>query len=116
MEIASFANVMSFSFQRDRWNLKVLWAIGCLLCIFCGLLPMDSEAAVITVGPSDVSAAAINAAIASASEGDAVRVVGTGGVAWTATVTLPSTKGIRLIGPGTNTPKGSASFPLTITS
>jgi hypothetical protein len=81
--------------------------------LLLGFLPADAQATVITVGPSDT---AINAAIASAADGDTVQVTGTGTVTWTTTVTLPSTKGIRLIGPGTNTPKGSASFPLTIVS
>jgi hypothetical protein len=80
------------------------------------LIPLQAGAAIITVGPSDCSAAAVNAAIATAADGDTVRITGTGTVTWSATVTLPSTKGIRLIGPGTNTPKGAASFPLVIIS
>src|SRR6266566_2713125 len=80
------------------------------------LTPLQAGAAIITVGPSDCSASAVNAAIASAADGDTVKITGTGTVTWSDTVTLPSTKGIRLIGPGTNTPKGAATFPLVIIS
>jgi len=76
--------------------------------------PSKSQGNVIVV--TSPTASAINAAIASASDGDTIRVNATGTVTWTETVTLPSTKGITLIGPGTNTPKGSASFPLVVVS
>jgi hypothetical protein len=102
--------------SRTRVNRKFSRAGLTVAFFLSGLLdflPAGAQAAVISVGPSDT---AINAAIASAADGDTVQVTGTGTVTWTTTVTLPSTKGIRLIGPGTNTPKGSASFPLTIVS
>jgi hypothetical protein len=77
-----------------------------------------AQAAVITVGPSDCSAATINAAISASTthDGDTVLLTCKGSVTWTATVTIPSTKGITLqVQGGTNTPKTSGSFPLTVT-
>ncbi len=71
---------------------------------------------IINVGPADCSASAINAAINTASDGDTILLTCTGSVTWTSMVTIPNTKGITLNGGGTNTPKSSASFPLTIVS
>src|SRR5207247_9673253 len=52
-----------------------------------------------------------------ASDGDEVRLTCTGTVTWTSQVTIPNTKGITLsVLNGTNTPKSSANFPLTISS
>jgi hypothetical protein len=71
----------------------------------------------LTVGPTDCSAAAVNSAIARAADGDTVLLTCTGTQSWTSTVFIPSTKGITLrVQGGTNTPKSSAVFPLTITS
>jgi len=78
--------------------------------------PVQATAATITVGPSDCSASAVNSAISSASDGDTVQLTCTGSVTWTALVAIPNTKGIILSGPGTNTPRASANFPLTIVS
>jgi len=76
-----------------------------------------AQAATITVGPSDCSAATVNTAISTANNGDTVLLTCTGSITWTATVTIPSTKGITLqVQGGTNTPKTSATFPLVITS
>src|SRR6266852_184569 len=76
-----------------------------------------AQAAIITVGPSDCSAATINSAISSANDGDTVLLTCTGSMTWTATVTIPSTKGITLqVQGGTNTPKTSANFPLVVLS
>jgi hypothetical protein len=78
-----------------------------------------AQAATITVGPSDCSAAAINAAISASTthDGDTVLLTCTGSITWTATVTIPSTKGITLmVQGGTNTPKTSANFPLIVTA
>lgn len=77
------------------------------------------KGAVVTVGPSDCSAAAVNAAISASStlDGDTVQLTCTGSITWTSTVTIPSTKGITLQVKGaTNTPKSAAAFPLRITS
>src|SRR2546425_410310 len=79
-------------------------------------LPVQVGAAVITVGPSDCSASAVNSAISAASDGDVVLLTCTGSVTWTDQVSIPNTKGIVLSGGGTNTPKSSASFPLTVVS
>jgi hypothetical protein len=77
------------------------------------------EASIVTVGPSDCSAATVNAAISASSthDGDTVMLTCTGSITWTATVSIPSTKGITLqASGGRNTPKGAATFPLVITS
>jgi hypothetical protein len=78
-----------------------------------------AQAATVTVGPSDCSAATVNSAISASSthDGDTVLLTCTGPITWTATVTIPSTKGITLeVQGGTNTPKTSANFPLIVTS
>lgn len=91
-----------------------------LLLPLIGLLFLTSNqarAATITVGPSDCSAATINTAIGTASDGDTVLLTCTGTITWSATVTIPNTKGITLmVSGGTNTPKTSANFPLLIVS
>lgn len=88
-----------------------------LLLLILLLLPIHTEAAVITVGPSDCSASAVNNAISSAADGDTIRLTCTGTVTWNTTVSLPNTKGLTLqVQGGTNTPKNSAAFPLTISS
>lgn len=70
-----------------------------------------------TVGPSDCSSNAVNNAIAAASDGDIVELTCTGAVTWLSTVSIPNTKGITLrVSGGTNTPKTSGNFPLTIQS
>jgi hypothetical protein len=80
------------------------------------VLPVPAIPATITVGPSNCSAAAMNSAIAAAADGDTLQVTCTGTVTWDATVTVPPTKGLLLRGGGNNTPKTSATFPLTISS
>lgn len=81
------------------------------------LISNQARAATITVGPSDCSAATINTAIGTASDGDTVLLTCTGSITWSATVTIPNTKGITLmVSGGTNTPKTSANFPLLIIS
>jgi len=80
------------------------------------LQPAAAPAATRTVGPTDCSATAVNAAIAAAVSGDTISVTCTGTVTWSSTISIPDTKGIWLIGPGNNTPKSAASFPLTVVS
>lgn len=81
------------------------------------LVSPAAHAAIITIGPSDCSAATINSAISSANNGDTVLLTCTGSITWTATVRIPSTKGITLqVQGGTNTPKTSANFPLVVLS
>jgi hypothetical protein len=81
------------------------------------LVSPAAHAAVITIGPSNCSAATINSAISSANNGDTLLLTCTGSVTWTATVRIPSTKGITLqVQGGTNTPKTSANFPLVVLS
>jgi hypothetical protein len=78
-----------------------------------------AEAAIVTVGPSDCSSAAVNAAISASTthNGDTVLLTCTGSITWTETVTIPSTKGVTLqVSGGTNTPTTSANFPLIVTS
>jgi hypothetical protein len=88
-----------------------------LVYIVVLLLPGEVRAAIVTVGPSDCSAAAVNSAITSAGDGDTVELTCTGTQIWTTTVIIPDSKGITLkVQGGTNTPKGSASFPLIISS
>ena len=86
------------------------------LLIVALILPVQAVAATLTVGPSDCSAAAVNSAISAAGDGDTVQLTCTGSVTWTAQVTIPGTKGITVNGGGTNTPKSSPNFPLTIVS
>jgi len=81
------------------------------------LVSPAAHAAIITIGPSNCSAATINSAISSANNGDTVLLTCTGSITWTATVRIPSTKGITLqVQGGTNTPKTSANFPLIVLS
>lgn len=88
-----------------------------VLVVYLLFLPFYTEAAIITVGPSDCSASAVNSAISSATDGDTIRLSCTGTVTWNTTVTLPNTKGLTLeVQGGTNTPKTSGVFPLTISS
>ncbi|MCC7343158.1 MAG: hypothetical protein IT170_18895 [Bryobacterales bacterium] len=90
-------------------------AIASLLLV--GTTVSPAEAAVVTVGPSDCSANAVNSAISSAQDGDTVRLTCTGSVTWTSLVSIPSSKGVTLLVDGaTNTPKASAVFPLTVIS
>lgn len=90
-----------------------LLALG-LVVALCS--PRQAGAATITVGPTDCSASAVNAAIGSASDGDTVLLSCTGSVTWSSTVSIPATKGITLmVKGGTNTPKNSAVFPLVVT-
>jgi len=78
---------------------------------------VEANAAILSVGPSDCSASTVNSAITSAADGDTVQLTCTGTVTWTSKVTIPSTKGITLqVLGGTNTPKSSANFPLTISA
>ena len=80
---------------------------------------LRAQAATVSVGPSDCSAATVNAAIAATSthDGDVVQLTCAGSITWTATLTIPSTKGISLVVlGGTNTPKSGANFPLIVTS
>ena len=65
---------------------------------------------------TDCSAINVQAAINDANDGDIVELSCTGTVIWNATITIPGTKGITIKGPGTNTPKTSSDFPLTIIS
>src|SRR5438128_1191751 len=76
--------------------------------LLLGSAVAPAKGAVVTVGPSDCSAAAVNAAISVSStlDGDTVQLTCTGSITWTSTVTIPSTKGITLQVKGaTNTPK-----------
>src|SRR3989304_4743837 len=99
----------------DRRNgPRLMIIIAVFVC--SAVCALEAEAAIITVGPSNCSSSAVNNAIASASDGDTVQLTCTGSVTWTAPVSIPNTKGITLSGGGTNTPKSSASFPLTIVS
>jgi hypothetical protein len=70
-----------------------------------------------TVGPVDCSANSVNSAILAASDGDIVELTCRGTVNWNSTVNVPNSKGItlRVLG-GTNTPKTSSNFPLTVSS
>jgi hypothetical protein len=96
-----------------------LQTLPCIVLFFLVILfmPAHAAAATITVGPIDCSAATVNTAIASASDGDTVELTCTPTAIWTVPVTIPATKGITLqVKGGTNTPKALASFPLTILS
>jgi len=63
------------------------------------------------------AAATINDAINDASDGDIIELTGSGTATWTATITIPNTKGLTFqVENGTNTPKDSANFPITATS
>jgi len=92
------------------------------------------HAGTVTVGPSDCSAAAVNAAISASTthNGDTVLLTCTGSINWASTgthswagadngtsnyaVNIPATKGITLQVQGaSNTNKSSPTFPLTIT-
>lgn len=85
--------------------------------LFFLFLACSTQAATITVGPGSCTAAQVNTAITSASDGDTVQLTCTGTITWTATVTIPNTKGIQLVVQGgTNTPKTSSNFPLIIIS
>jgi len=91
--------------------------ITTLVVTFMFALAVQAGAATITVGPQDCSATAVNAAIAAAIEGDTVELTCVGSVTWTSTVAIPNTKGVALVAQGgTNTPKTSAAFPLTVVS
>jgi hypothetical protein len=68
-----------------------------------------STAATITVGPNDCSAPTVNSAISSANPGDTVKLICTGTVNWTNTVTVSG--GVELIGPGS---MSTNSWPLVI--
>ena len=90
-----------------------------LLVAFIVTSAAGAQAATVTVGPSDCSAATVNSAISATSthDGDTVLLTCTGSITWTATVAIPSTKGIALeVQGGSNTPKTSANFPLIVTS
>ncbi len=86
-----------------------------ILMIAVLAIPVHAAAATIAVGPSNCSASAVNSAIASANDGDTIQLTCTGTTTWTSTVTIPNTKGITLmVQGGSNTPKASANFPLTV--
>lgn len=96
--------------SRNRWGTALTALATC-----AALMPVLTEAKTVMVGPTDCSASAVNAAISGASTGDTVSLTCSGTQTWTATVTIPSNKGITLqVEGGTNTPKASANFPLTI--
>jgi hypothetical protein len=79
------------------------------------MLPAGSLAATRQIG-SPWMASTINAAIANASDGDIVELIGSGTVTWTDTIRIDR-KGITLrVAGGTNTPKGAAIFPIIVTS
>jgi hypothetical protein len=80
------------------------------------VIPVAAFGATVTVGPSDCSVTAVNAAIAAANSGDVINLTCTGTVTWAGTVLIPSTKGLTIQGPGNNTPKASAAFPLIISA
>ena len=65
---------------------------------------------------TDCTVANVQAAIDAACDGDTVELACTGSYTWSSTLTIPDTKGITLKGPGNNTPKSAANFPLTIVS
>jgi hypothetical protein len=119
-------NIAYESQERDKMNVKTFHCLEILTRFYMTLriflfivflsLPVQVGATIITVGPSNCSASAVNSAISSASDGDTVQLTCIGSVTWTAPVSIPNTKGITLSGGGTNTPKGSANFPLTIVS
>jgi hypothetical protein len=92
---------------------RIVYAVS-LVFAFFAFAPHAARATTRIVGPSDCSAAAVNAVISASGDGDTVSVTCTGTVTWTSAIQIPSTKGIKLIGPGNNTPKSSASFPLTV--
>jgi hypothetical protein len=80
------------------------------------ILPSTLQAAVTQIG-SPWAASTINAAITNARDGDIIELTGSGSVTWTSQVIIPDTKGITLrVQNGTNTPKGSANFPITVTT
>jgi hypothetical protein len=78
------------------------------------LTPLAASCGTLTVGPSDCSDVAVNNAIASANNGDTVRLTCSGTTTWNNTVTIPNTKAVTIMGPGINTPKSLAKFPLII--
>ncbi|PYV46621.1 MAG: hypothetical protein DMG92_17705 [Acidobacteria bacterium] len=110
-------------------NFASVFVLSVTLLVGCGggggsksLSVSAKQAATIPVGPSDCSAAAVNSAIFSASDGDTVLLTCTGTTSWTSTVTIPSSKGITLqVQNGTNgtwnggrTARTGANFPLTV--
>jgi len=97
-------------------NRANLVAVTILFVPVLALVSAAAHGVTRTVGPSDCSAPTVNAAINASADGDTVSLTCSGSVTWSSTVTIPNTKGIKLIGPGTNTPKGSASFPLIVVS
>jgi hypothetical protein len=76
----------------------------------------DSGAATITIGPDNCSAAAVNAAISGASEGDTIQLTCTGTVTWDSQVLLSGGKTLK--GPGIKSPDPSmnGTWPLVINS
>jgi hypothetical protein len=98
--------------------LRAYWLmLKTLLLLVFLFLPVQAGAATLTVGPIDCLAGTVNTAIASARDGDTVLLTCPGIVIWTSTVIIPNTKGITLsVQGGTNTPKASARFPLTVSS
>ena len=93
------------------------WLGILILSIGVLFLSGPADATVLTVGPTDCSATAVNNAISSASDGDTVQLTCAGSVTWFETVSIPTTKGVTLsVSGGTNTPKGSPNFPLTVIS
>ena len=103
-----------------------------LMGIILVLAAAWAQAATVTVGPSDCSAAMVNAAISASTthDGDTVLLTCTGTVTWTSTgtagwsnqvgaqsyaVSIPATKGITLAVQGaSNANKSSPTFPLTV--
>lgn len=100
--------------NHRRIPLYLINVIFFLVFIFPRFVYADTH----TVGPNDCSAAAVNAAINAASDGDTVELTCTGTVDWNAKVIIPDTKGITLkvAGAYNNWKTGSSNFPLTISS
>jgi len=85
-----------------------------LALAFFLVVPVAAPGATLTVGPSDCSDSAVNDAIEGANSGDTIKLTCKGTAHWSNTVTIPNTKGITLLGPGSDTPKTFAIFPLAI--
>lgn len=112
--------MVKVEFITDRIVMKRLTFLTLIKITFLLLLffPHHVCADTHTVGPTDCSAAAVNAAINAASDGDTIELTCMGTVNWTAKVNIPNTKGITLKIPSAynNWRTGSSNFPLTISS
>ena len=117
---------MTFACKKDPTTAEVTMK-RTMICVLLLVLWITSslpraQSATILVGPgnplyTDCSAATVQSAINAARDGDTVTLTCTGTQTWTSTVSIPDTKGITLQAQGgTNTPKASAVFPLTISS